>query len=158
MNKKQIFKTLLVLGVAAILLGGSFALYLFNMPHRDVQATQADFETTSSELVAEYLDNPERADSKYLDEEGDSKILIVTGTVADVTEDLNDQKVVLLKAADDKAGASCTFTANTNAAAAALAVGQTVRIKGVIRSGAGYDADLDLYEDAVLEKCDIVKD
>lgn len=157
MSKKQIFKILLALGAVGVLIGGGIALYMFNMPHRDVQAAKADYEITGSTLVAEYLDNPEQANSKYLDEEGDSKILIVSGTVADITDDLNAQKVVLLKAEGDKAGVSCTFTASTNAAAETLKTGQYVRIKGVIRSGAGFDGDLDLYEDAVLEKCDLMK-
>jgi hypothetical protein len=156
MNRKNVFKNLVLLGAAALLIGGGYVLYLFNMPHRDVQATKTDFTLESSQLVAEYLNSAEQANLKYLDEEGDSKVLAVTGAVSAITDDLNNQKVVLLKNAGDKAGVSCTFTEATNAHAAQLAPGQTVTIKGVIRSGAGYDEDMDLYEDVILEKCDIV--
>ena len=157
MNSKKIIKNLVLLGAVAVLIGGGFVLYLFNMPHRDVQATATDFKLESSQLVTEYLSSAEQANLKYLDEEGESKVLAVTGAVFSITEDLNQQKVVLLKNAGDKAGVSCTFMESTNASAAQLAPGQKVTIKGVIRSGAGYDEDLDMYEDVILEKCDIVK-
>jgi len=156
MNRKKVFKNVVILGAAALLIGGGFVLYLFNMPHRDVQATKTDFKLESSQLVAEYLKSADEANQKYLDEEGESKVLAVTGTVSAITDDLNNQKVVLLKNAGDKAGVSCTFTEATNSHAAQLAPGQTVTIKGGIRSGAGYDEDLGLYEDVILEKCDII--
>ncbi|MBV6442622.1 MAG: hypothetical protein EPGJADBJ_04341 [Saprospiraceae bacterium] len=156
MNRKKVFKNLVILGAAVLLIGGGFGLYLFNMPHRDVQATKTDFTLESSQLVAEYLNAAEQANLKYLDEEGDSKVLAVSGVVSAITDDLNNQKVVLLKNTGDKAGVSCTFMESTNAHAEQLAPGQTVTIKGVIRSGAGYDEDLGLYEDVILEKCDII--
>ena len=156
MKKKKIIKIALLVGFACVIIGGSFAYYLFNKPHRDVQAAKIDFTLTSSDLVAEYLAQPELANEKYLSEEGDSKILSVSGKVHSISLDLNNQQVVLLREQGDKAGVSCTFTATTNAHASQLKVGQTVTVKGVIRSGAGYDKDLELYEDVILEKCDVI--
>ncbi|MFP3670568.1 hypothetical protein SB717_36390, partial [Priestia sp. SIMBA_032] len=63
---------------------------------------------TASAIVHEYLDNPTAANAKYLNEEGESKILAVTGTVRSIDEDMNQQKVILLMEANDKAGVSCT--------------------------------------------------
>lgn len=156
MNKKKIIRMLALLVVIGLMTGGGIVYYLFNMPHRDIQASQADDSLTSAQLVNEYLSSPEKANEKYLDEEGESKILAMTGKVYAITEDLNNQKVVLLKEEGDKAGVSCTFTAATNSSAEKLQKGQQVTIKGVIRSGAGYDEDLDLYEDVIIEKCDVV--
>jgi RecG-like helicase len=96
------------------------------------------------------------ANDKYLQEEGDSKIIAVTGIVASIIEDMNQQKVVLLKSNKDKAGVSCSFMASTNFHAEELSSGDEVTIKGVIRSGAGYDEDLELYEDVIMEKCDVL--
>lgn len=76
--------------------------------------------------------------------------------VADINTDMNQQEVVLLKSKGEKAGISCTFMANTNVNASRLHKGEIVTIKGVIRSGAGYDEDLELYEDVIMEKCDIL--
>ena len=47
--------------------------------------------------------------------------------------------------------------ASTNDLAIQLKVGDQVKIKGVVRSGAEHDADLDLDTDAILEKCAVVK-
>lgn len=132
------------------------AYYMFNMPKRDVQSAKTDFRVSSTDIVNEYLANAALANAKYLQEEGDSKILAVTGTVVSINEDLNNQKVILLKNSGDKAGVSCTFTAETNQSAEHLQIGQIVMVKGVIRSGAGFDEDLDLYEDVIMEKCDVI--
>jgi hypothetical protein len=154
--KKKIIKWGLVLVVSGIVIGGGAVLYMFNMPHRDVQAASADFQMDAKDLVNEYLTDADAANDKYLQEEGDSKIIAITGVVASISEDMNMQKVVLLKDAGEKAGVSCTFMASTNANAANLKKGNKVTIKGVIRSGAGYDEDLELFEDVIIEKSDVL--
>ena len=155
--KKKIIKIGLIVFTVGLLAALGIAYYMFNMPHRDVQASKVDFSLQASSLVAEYLKDADAANEKYLDEEGESKILAVTGIIASITEDLNHQKVVLLKTDTDKAGISCTFLPQTSANTATLKVGETTSIKGVIRSGAQYDEDLELYENVILEKCDIIK-
>ena len=156
MTKRKIIKVALIVVTVGIVSAASIAFYLFNKPHRDVQSSTIDFTLASTALVQEYLTNPQAADQKYLDDTGDSKIMAVTGKVRSISRDMNNQLVVLLQNEGDKAGVSCTFSAATNASVEKLAIGQTVTIKGVIRSGAGYDAALDLYEDVILEKCDVL--
>ncbi len=63
----------------------------------------------------------------------------------------------LLGERDAPAGVRCSFTTTTNAQAAALIAGEAATIKGVIRAGASYDPDLELYEHVVLEKCAVVQ-
>lgn len=140
----------------ALIFGGVYAYYLWNMPQRDIQSADVDFEVSSSQLVQEYLTNAKAANTKYLQEDGDSKILAVEGVIFSIDKDLNNQQVVLLKGENDKAGVSCTFTAATNSNAEKISLGDRVTIKGVIRSGAGYDEDLELYEDVIMEKCDVI--
>lgn len=154
--KKKIIKWGLIVLIGGLIIGGGIVFYLFNMPHRDVQAAVADYEITANQLVKEYLDDSQAANNKYLKEEGESKVLAVTGIVASIDEDMNQQKVVLLKTSESKAGVSCTFMATTNANAEKLKIGDQIKIKGVIRSGAGYDEDLEMYEDVILEKCDVI--
>ena len=155
MKRKKIIKAGIILVVAGIVIAGSVGLYLFNMPHRNVQKADADYSLSSSQIVTEYLTDKESANKKYLAEDGDSKVLEITGVVSNVSEDFNGQKVVLLKNTDDKAGVSVSFTTETNANAAKLQVGETVTVKGVIRSGAAFDEDLELYENVILEKSDL---
>ncbi len=75
MLKKKIIKIVVILIVAGTLIGGGAALYLFNMPHRNVQSSKSDYSLTGSEIVAEYLANKDAANQKYLASDGDSKIL-----------------------------------------------------------------------------------
>jgi hypothetical protein len=157
MKRKKIIRIIAIIGVAALLIGGGIGLYMFNLPHRDVQATQADYSLTSSQIVSEYLSNQDAANKKYLASDGDSKILEITGTVSKISEDFNGQKVVLLKDSQDEAGVSATFTPETNDDLADVEPGQNITVKGVIRSGASYDEDLGFYLDIVLEKSSIVK-
>ena len=155
MNKK-VKKGILYGGILGVIIAASVVYYLFNMPKRDVQSAATDFTLSSSEIVQQYLTDANEANKKYLQEDGDSKILAVTGEISSINTDQNNQKVILLKSATDKAGVSCTFMASTNANAKDLKVGETITVKGVIRSGAGFDEDLELYEDVIMEKCDLI--
>jgi DNA/RNA endonuclease YhcR with UshA esterase domain len=156
MKRKKIIRIGLITAVAGLVIAGAAGLYMFNMPHRDVQSAKADFSLNSSEIVAEYLANKDAANEKYLAADGDSKILVITGQVAKISDDFDGNKVVLLKSSSEKAGVSATFTPKTNANATMLQVGEKVTVKGVIRSGAAYDSDLELYENVILEKSDVV--
>ncbi len=154
--KKKILKFVLIIIGIGIVVGGSVGLYLFNKPARNVQNTKTDFSLNASDLVAEYLADSKIANDKYLAENGDSKVLEITGTVAKISEDFNHQIVILLQSDSDKAGVSCTFTAETNSHTQSVKVGDTATIKGIIRSGASYDGDLEMYENVIIEKSDII--
>jgi len=155
-SSKKILKiTLIIIGIGILIIGG-VGFYMFNKPARDVQKTKTDFSYQAGEIVDEYLLDAKKANDKYLDEEGNSKVLEVTGTVAEISEDFKGQTVILLKTDTDKAGVSCTFTSESNARAAAVKIGDEITIKGVIRSGASYDEDLGMYENVIVEKSDIV--
>ncbi|WP_395049382.1 hypothetical protein [Flavobacterium sp.] len=156
MKRKKIIQISLTLLVLGLIAAASIVYYQFNQPHRNVQETKTDFSFSTSQIVKEYLANAAAANEKYLDEEGNSKILEISGNVAGISEDFNKQKVILLKSTIDKAGVSCTFTPETNASANQIKIGETIAIKGVIRSGASYDKDLGMYENVIMEKCSIV--
>ena len=152
--KKSILKWGIIIIVSGLLIGGGIVLYMFNQPHRDVQATNADYKMEASQLVNEYLADLQNSNDKYLDEEGESKIIEVTGTISEISEDMNYNKVLLLKNEGDDAGVSCTLLTTVNTEN--LNIDDIVTIKGVIRSGAGYDEDLGFYEDVIMEKCDLI--
>ena len=157
MKKKKILKIAALIIIAGLVIGGGTGLYMFNMPQRNVLTAKTDYSLTASQIVEEYLADKDAANNKYLSGDGNSKILVITGAVNKISEDFNGQKVVLLKETGDKAGISASFTAETSRNADGLQIGSTVSIKGVIRSGASYDSDLELYENVILEKCDVVK-
>lgn len=151
MKKKVIYRILLVVIVLAAA-GGIYAYYLWNMPHRDVAAAEIDYHIEATELVNEYLANEQKANTKYLDESGDSKILAVSGTVQRVSKNMNDDVVIILRETGEKAGVQFTFTQDAGNDVAGLQKGDIVTIKGVIRSGAKYDEMMDLYLDVIVDK------
>lgn len=153
MNKQKTIKTILIIGIAGLIAAGGFTLYIFNMPHRDIQSVESDYSLSASDVVAEYLADPAAANEKYLDEEGDSKVLEIKGELADISSDFNERTVLLLKPAGDKAGVSCTMLEGF---AAKLNKGSMLTVKGVIRSGASFDADLNMYEHVIMEQCSLI--
>lgn len=157
MKRRKILKIIAILVVAGVIIGGGIGLYMFNMPQRDVQSEPTDYDLTGTEIVQEYLDDKDAANQKYLASDGNSKILEVTGVVNNITEDFNGQKVVLLKGEDDLAGVSATFTPETEKSLDGVETGQTITVKGVIRSGASYDEDLGFYLNVILEKSAVIR-
>ncbi|MCF6308409.1 MAG: YceI family protein [Flavobacteriaceae bacterium] len=71
-----------------IVIGGGIFLYMFFQPHRDVQATKTDFQLEAKQIVDEYLKDAYAANDKYLQEEGDSKIIEVSGVISEISEAL----------------------------------------------------------------------
>lgn len=156
MNKKTIKKIALALGVI-VLLGGGYAASQYFMPHRDIQAVEAFVEFDATQLVDEYLADQNAANKKYLDQEGESKVIIVKGEIKNIDIDQKNQKVITLKSNNAELGIRCTFIAGSEKSTKQLTAGNIVRIKGEIISGAEFDEDLELYEDATMGDCAIVK-
>ena len=147
---KKSIKYLLITAILLIVVVSAGALYMFYMPQRNIQGEKPSYTLDATQFVNEFLDNQQESNSKYLD-----RVIILKGTVAGIDNDQQNQKVIHLKT--DKAGINCTFMNETNANTENLDNGSVVKIKGVVRLGASYDNDMELYEYAILEKCDLVK-
>ena len=148
---------IIIIGIIVVgALGGAYGLYLYFMPHRDVQSVDAFATISANDLVAEYLKDNAAANLKYLADDGDSKVLNVTGRVSSIETDQKKQIVLILKNEGAAIGVSCTFMESTNQNAEKLKIGDQVKIKGVLRSGVDEDSEL-LEEDVIIENCDVVK-
>ncbi len=150
--KKTTIKRIIIVALILVTVGGGYATYLYNMPHRDVQSVTPFVEIHADDLIKEFLNNSKVANAKYLSADGDSKVVVVKGTVGKIMEDLKGQKVIILRSTSSKIGVSSTFTKETNKSTEGVTIGDIIKIKGVIRSGAEYDEDLELYEDVIIEK------
>jgi len=71
--------------------GTTLGYYLWNKPHRNVEAAQADFSVEATELFAQYASDEAVANPKYLD-----KIITVCGEVSDITDDAGQVKIQLI--------------------------------------------------------------
>ncbi len=154
MKKKTRIVGLIIL--AGITIAVTAGAYLWFKPHRDVQSTEAFATLTVNELTNEFNTDAAKANAKYLSSDGNSKVIIVEGTVNKIITNQAGEKVLILKDGGAKAGVSATFTLETSTKLEKLSIGDNVKIKGAITTGNSYDSDLDLYEDAVIIQCDIV--
>ena len=150
-------KTILGVGVTGLLVGGGIFLYQWNKPHRDVQATDVDFEISATDFVTEYLTDAKAANDKYLAEDGDSRVILVEGKVIEVDETISGNRIVILGSDNPNLGIKCTFLPNDHSQEVPIEVGTVVKIKGVVRAGPSYDEDLDLKEHGSLGDCALVE-
>lgn len=118
--KKKIILTGLVVSAFAIFGGGAFVFYLWNMPHRNVVSTQPDYALSASSFVSDYFADPGAANNKYLSDDGDSKIVVLSGSVESISQNQKGDQVILIKESGTPVGVAFTFTSETNATAAAL--------------------------------------
>jgi hypothetical protein len=157
MKGNKIIKVVLLVLSLAVVVGGGVVPYIYMAPHRDVQNVSTEYVLTSTQLVSEYLADPAAANAKYLKSDGESAVVEIKGIVNSISKDYNDNTVLVLKNEGDKAGVRCVFTTATNQHAASLKIGEILLVKGVIRAGASYDSDLEMYEDVLMEKCDVIQ-
>jgi hypothetical protein len=156
MKKKAFIRSGLVM-LTVIIIAGSIGAYMWFKPHRDVQATKAFAELKVSDLIQEFSADAKAANAKYLSRDGNSKVLIVEGRVSKIYTNQSGETVIILKDEGAKVGISSTFTVKTSPHTAGIKEGDIIKIKGAITAGNSYDADLDLYEHAVLVQCDIIE-
>ncbi len=150
-KKKKIIKVAAIVIGAGLVIGLGIGYYMYNLPHRDVQSSPTDYKLTVTELVDEYLADHEAANNKYLADDGNSKILEVTGAVFRARKNMNDQMMVVLKGSGDIAGVNATFTSDASVNNPDPERGQIITIKGVIRSGVYYDENLQMYVNAIID-------
>jgi hypothetical protein len=153
--KKNKFLTVLVMGLMGGLGVSSFAVYVWFMPHRDVVSAEPDYQLSSFSFISEYLEDSGASNNKYLSDDGDSKIVVLSGLVASISQNQNGDQVVLMKETGSLVGVAFTFATETNGDATVLKPGQFIAIKGVVRAGPRHDEFLGLYSNGVIEKASI---
>lgn len=146
--KKKIIKIVAFIG----LFGAMYALYLFNMPHRNAKDIESEFTLGASELALQFVENPILANETYLSEDGDSKVGIISGTIFEIGENVKGELYAIVRDVNSVAGVQCSFQLNE-----VLEIGDFVSVKGVIRSGAEFDEDFEEYIDVIMEQCLIIK-
>ena len=130
----------------------SVGLYMFYMPHRDVQSEKPKYTLEAGSLVNEFFMDQSAANEKYLDQ-----VILVKGVVRGKETDQNNQTVLFLKGDGDEAGVRCTFLSEAEVRTAGIQIGERISVKGVVRLGASIDRDFDIVEHAIMEKCDIIQ-
>ncbi|MDZ7846027.1 MAG: hypothetical protein U5L96_04290 [Owenweeksia sp.] len=107
-------KKLIWILLAIAVIGALAYLYVFHKPHlADVASEKAAYEIKASQLIGQYEEDSQAADSLYLDQ-----VVLVSGMVAEL-----DSARVLLKA-----GISCSMSNGEDLSG--LETGDALKIKG----------------------------
>ncbi|MBK9591510.1 MAG: hypothetical protein IPO32_08375 [Crocinitomicaceae bacterium] len=141
-----------IAGLCFILLGAGIGLDIWFQPHRDVKSAPVFAEFGVDDFTSEFIDRPLEAKEKYLAEDGDSKIVTMTGKIASIETNLKGETVIELRGKREEAGARFTLMADQKEKASALSVGDSTKITGVVSAGAVYDEDFGRYLNAILEQ------
>lgn len=157
MIKSKLFRRIALLFGIAVLAGLSVGLYLFFKPHRNVQKEEAFATISAKELTKAYTTDPTKANEIYLNADGNSKVLIVTGTIAKISTNQAGEQVILIKDTDEQVGVQATFIKTEASGISQLKPGDQIAVKGAITAGNTFDADLDLYEHAILTQAALVE-
>lgn len=114
--KKHLIIAAVILVAAAIYMG-----YAWNKPHTSIENVST-FRIDAATLCNAYTQNEEDANKQYL-----NMALEITGTIASVEKNQNNQTVILLACSDDDfSGIQCTLKDER----ADITPGATVTVKG----------------------------
>lgn len=126
-----------------ILIGVGTGFYLWNKPHRDMEAAEADIKTSATELFAGFENDESAANDQYLD-----KVIQVTGQVRDYSRDDDGSLRVTLDSGNDMFGVICQMDELTEQPRESFTPGETVTMKGLCTG---------MLMDVVLVRCVEVK-
>jgi hypothetical protein len=115
-NKRILARVLILIGVS-IAVGVGVTLYLWNKPHRDIQAEEVSVAITAQALLDAYTADQEAANTKFLDQ-----VVEVKGVINEV-----DENHITLDP-----GIYCTMEEGFNGAG--FTAGQRIAIKGRVVS------------------------
>ena len=135
-------KLLLGFLLCILVMAGLILLVPFYVPEENLHRQEADLQVAATELYTTYEADEAMGNRRYID-----RIIDVTGTIAEITEDENGAAVVILRESDAFSGVLCTLEESERRAARELAVGQSVTIRGFCTG---------MLMDVVLNKCIIL--
>jgi hypothetical protein len=115
-------KKILVLVCITVLIGGLYAIYLFNKKPLDTRTESPDYEVSASQLVAAFLDDEEKSTQKFAD-----KILLISGKVTEIDP---ASATIFLESDDPITSVACNIYTDDSIQFIKIKKGDWVRIKG----------------------------
>jgi len=139
MKKRNTWISLVILLLAA----GFIGYKMWNKPHKDVRSADA-LPVTAVQLYQAFTTDSVKARQLYT-----SQVVAVSGTIIRISENGQQQQVILLKTATGGASVNCTMEEKS----AKLSEGQAATIKGICSGYIEGDADMGLPGDVFLVRC-----
>ena len=147
-KKKIIFFS--ILGVAAI--GGAIAYYLYNKGPIDVK-NATGIKIDAVELYQTFSKDSIAAKKKFIGGAGSDKILEVSGIVTQVSQNQQNQAIILLQTGEETASINCTLEGS----AQTTKEGDKVTIKGICKGMGESVPEMGVFGDVYLSRCYLAK-
>ncbi len=136
-------KIILLVGLAAAVIGGGYGLYLWNKPHLNVERATPAFVLTAEKLMLDFQDDENNAHTQYA-----GRVLQVSGVIAEIKPHEDHRMEIILETGDLMSRVSCTMQEKRDDLLERnLSKGDEITLKGLC-SG--------ILMDIVLERCVIV--
>lgn len=140
-------KTILLIVTVLILALAAVAYYMYNKGPVDVKGSTGK-KVTAIELYRTFSTDSSTAKKQYLD-----KILEVSGQVTKLSQNQQNQAVVLLKTPAAGAYVNCTLEGPVNG----VKEGDDIIIKGICSGIGEGDAEMGIAGDVYLVRCYLIK-
>jgi hypothetical protein len=145
-------KKILLIGLIIFALAAAYVwFFIYNKPHKDIEASKADYKTTIAELVKEFETNHDTAWVKYR-----NKVVEISAEVDSIVP--NDSITSVVFNVGGKYEVYCEMHPDHNTQAKQLAKKQKVVLKGLVVHAGKYDPDFELAGDIRLKKGSIGKE
>lgn len=144
---KKTGKSILLAVLIVLLATAAVAYYFYNKGPVDVKNTSGK-KVIAIELYKTFNTDSVTAKKQFLE-----KILEVAGTVTQVSQNQQNQAVILLKTSTEGAYVNCTLEGSVNG----IKEGDNITIKGICSGIGEGDADLGIAGDVYLVRCYLVK-
>ena len=139
-------KKLLTIGGIAFVLAAIYVwFFVYNKPHKDIEASKADFKTTETKLVEAFDVNPQEANTKY-----NNKVLAFEGEISEIIKDDSLSSIVFHRS--DSYSITCEVLPEYNNKALQLQAGSVLKVKGLYVGFMEVDPDFGLPGDIKLKK------
>jgi hypothetical protein len=142
-------KKAIVAAVIIALTAGLYGYIEYTKTNMDLMYEKADHVTGAKELIKEFEENEQAANTRFLD-----KIIAVNGSIKDVMKDDKGFYTVMVGNEGYTSSVRCSMDADHQLRDTQLQLGSNITIKGIC---IGFNADQLLGSDVILNRCVIEK-
>jgi hypothetical protein len=125
---------------------------MYNKKHFSVESATPVAEISAVELHKTFSSDTTLANTKFIGDEVNQKVIQVTGAVSEIKKDQQGSTILLLKTGTDGAYINCTLEFKQES----IAIGKSITVKGIC-TGYNYDAEMGIPGDVILTRCFIIK-
>ena len=138
-------KVLLILSLIILAFAGYVWFFVYNKPHKDIEAAQTDIVTTENDISKAFEEDASASNTTY-----NNKVVELTGTVSEIIKDDSLSSIVFN--GSENYTITCEVLPSYNDQALQLSAGEKIRIKGLYIGFLEVDQDFGIPGDIKMKK------